>query len=331
MTVTIGRRELLVALGGAAVAWPLAARAQQAAMPVVGFLSSRSTVESSHVVAAFREALAENGYIEGQNLRIEYRWAEGQYDRLPGLASEMVGHKVIAIATAGNTPSAFAAKAATTTIPIVFVIGDDPVKVGLVDSLNHPNGNVTGVTVLFGPLGLKRFELISELVPSAATIAMLANPTNPTTEQAINEAREATRILRRQLLVQSANTENELEAAVASIARQRAGALVVDADPFFTTRRDQLIALTARYSMPAIYSHRDFVAAGGLMSYGGDIRIGYRGAGIYIARILKGAKPADLPVQQATKVELVLNLKTAKALGLTFPLPLLARADEVIE
>jgi ABC-type uncharacterized transport system substrate-binding protein len=317
------RREFITLLGGAAVAWPLAARAQQQAMPAIGFLSSRSLVESTHLVAAFREGLRENGYIEGQNLRIEYRWAEGQYDRLPRLASDLVERKVVAIATAGNTPSAYAARAATTLIPIVFVIGDDPVKVGLVDSLNHPQGNVTGVTVLFGPLGLKRFELISELVPSAATIAMLANPNNPITGQAIKEAQEATRILGRQLVVQSSGTENELEAAIASVVQQRAGALVVDADPFFTTRRDQLIALTARYSLPAIYSHRDFVAAGGLMSYGGDIGIGYHGAGIYIARILKGAKPADLPVQQATKVELIINLKTARALGLTVPLPLI--------
>jgi ABC-type uncharacterized transport system substrate-binding protein len=325
------RREFIALLGSAAAAWPLAARAQQAAMPVIGFLSSRSPGESGGVVAAFREGLRENGYVEGQNLRIEYRWAEGQYDRLPRLASDLVERRVVAIATAGNTPSAYAARAATTLIPVVFVIGDDPVKVGLADSLNQPRGNVTGVTVLFGPLGLKRFELLSELVPSAATIAMLANPSNPITAQAIKEAQEATRILRQQLIVQSAGTENELEAAVANVAQQHAGGLVVDADPFFTTRRDQLIALTARYSLPAIYSHRDFVAAGGLMSYGGNIGIGYHGAGIYIARILKGAKPADLPVQQATKVELVLNLKTAKALGLTFPLPLLGRADEVIE
>jgi putative ABC transport system substrate-binding protein len=323
------RREFITLLGGVA-AWPFAARAQQP-MPVIGFLSSRSLVESAHLVAAFREGLRENGFIEGQNLRIEYRWAEGQYDRLPRLASDLVERKVVAIATAGNTPSAYAARAATTLIPIVFVIGDDPIKVGLVDTLNRPQGNVTGVTVLFGPLGLKRFELLSELAPRAATIAMLANPSNPITAQAIKEAQEATRILRRQLVVQTADNENEIEAAVASIAQQHAGALVVDADPFFTTRRDQLIALTARYSLPAIYSHRDFVAAGGLMSYGGDIRIGYHGAGIYIARILKGAKPADLPVQQATRVELIVNLKTAKTLGLTLPITLLGRADEVIE
>ena len=324
------RRAFITLLGGAA-AWPLAARAQQPAMPVVGFLSSRSLAESTHLVATFREGLKENGYLEGQNLRIEYRWAEGQYDRLPQLASDLVGRKVVAIATAGNTPSAYAAKAATTRIPIVFVVGDDPVKVGLVDSLNDPRGNITGVTVLFGPLGAKRFELLSELVPSAATIAMLANPSNPVTAQAIKEAQEATRFLQRRLVVQSAGTDDELKAAVASVAQQHAGALVVDADPFFTTRRDQLVALTARYSLPTIYSHRDFVADGGLMSYGGDIGIGYHGAGVYIARILKGARPADLPVQQATKVELIINLKTAKALGLTIPLPILGRADEVIE
>ena len=325
------RREFVTLLGGAAAAWPLAARAQQAALPVIGFLSSRSPAESTHLVAAFRGGLKENGYVEGQNLRIEYRWAEGQYDRLPQLASDLVGRKVLAIATAGNTPSAYAARAATTHIPIVFVIGDDPVKVGLVDSLNHPQGNITGVTVLFGPLGAKRFELVSELVPSAAAIAMLANPSNPVTAQAIKEAQEAARILQRRLVVQSAGTDDELKAAVASAAQQHTSALVVDADPFFTTRRDQLVALMARYSLPTIYSHRDFVVAGGLMSYGGDIGIGYRGAGVYIARILKGARPADLPVQQATKVELVINLKTAKALGLEVPPTLLARADEVIE
>jgi putative tryptophan/tyrosine transport system substrate-binding protein len=327
----IRRREFIWLLAGA-VAWPLAVRAQQQpALPVIGFLSSRSLVESTHLIAAFREGLRENGYLEGQHLQIEYRWAEGQYDRLPHLASDLVGRKVVAIATAGNTPSAYAAKAATTDIPIVFVIGDDPIKVGLVDSLNHPQGNITGVTVLFGPLGLKRFELVSELVPSAATIAMIANPSNPVTAEAIKEAQEATRILQRRLIVQNARTDDELKAAVASVAEQHAGALVVDADPFFTTRRDQLVALTARYSLPTIYSHRDFVAAGGLMSYGGDLGTGYRGAGIYVARILKGARPADLPVQQVTKVELAINLKTAKGLGLTLPITLLGRADEVIE
>jgi putative tryptophan/tyrosine transport system substrate-binding protein len=327
----IRRREFIWLLAGA-VAWPLAVRAQQQpALPVIGFLSSRSLVESTHLIAAFREGLREKGYLEGQHLQIEYRWAEGQYDRLPHLASDLVGRKVVAIATAGNTPSAYAAKAATTDIPIVFVIGDDPIKVGLVDSLNHPQGNITGVTVLFGPLGLKRFELVSELVPSAATIAMIANPSNPVTAEAIKEAQEATRILQRRLIVQNARTDDELKAAVASVAEQHAGALVVDADPFFTTRRDQLVALTARYSLPTIYSHRDFVAAGGLMSYGGDLGTGYRGAGIYVARILKGARPADLPVQQVTKVELAINLKTAKGLGLTLPITLLGRADEVIE
>lgn len=327
----IRRREFIWLLAGA-VAWPLAVRAQQQpALPVIGFLSSRSLVESTHLIAAFREGLRENGYLEGQHLQIEYRWAEGQYDRLPHLASDLVGRKVVAIATAGNTPSAYAAKAATTDIPIVFVIGDDPIKVGLVDSLNHPQGNITGVTVLFGPLGLKRFELVSELVPSAATIAMIANPSNPVTAEAIKEAQEATRILQRRLIVQNARTDDEFKAAVASVAEQHAGALVVDADPFFTTRRDQLVALTARYSLPTIYSHRDFVAAGGLMSYGGDLGTGYRGAGIYVARILKGARPADLPVQQVTKVELAINLKTAKGLGLTLPITLLGRTDEVIE
>jgi putative tryptophan/tyrosine transport system substrate-binding protein len=324
------RREFITLLGGAA-AWPLAARAQQPAMPVIGFLSSRSPDESNHLVAAFRTGLRQGDYVEGQNVAIEYRWAEGQIERLPALAADLARRQVAAIATVGNTPSAYAARAATAIIPIVFVIGDDPVKIGLVDSLSRPQGNVTGVTMLLGPLGMKRFELLSELVPNAATIAMLANPSNPVTEQAVKEAQEATRILRRQLVVQTASTESELDAALASVAHQRADALVVDADPFFTTRRDQLIALTARYSLPAIYTYRDFAAAGGLISYGGDVSMSYRVAGNYIGRILKGAKPADLPVQQATKVELVINLKTAKALGLTLPPTLLARADEVIE
>ncbi len=325
------RRKFIKLLGGAAATWPLSVRAQQPALPVIGFLSSRSPVESTQLVAAFREGLKGNGFVEDKSVRIEYRWAEGQYDRLALLASDLVNRKVAAIAAVGNTPSAYAAKTATTIIPVVFVIGDDPVEIGLVDSLSHPHGNLTGVTVLFGPLGPKRLEVLHELMPDAVTIAMLVNSNNPTTSQAIKAVQEAALIHRQKLVVQTAGTEGELETAFAGIAQQHAAALVLDADPFFTTRRDQLVALAARYAIPVMYPQRDFVVSGGLMSYGGDLRMGYRDAGGYIGRILNGAKPADLPVQQSTKVELVINLKTAKALGLAVPISLLGRADELIE
>jgi putative ABC transport system substrate-binding protein len=264
-------------------------------------------------------------------VRIEYRWAEGQYDRLARLASDLAHRNVAAIAAVGNTPSAYAARTATTNIPIVFVIGDDPVAAGLVDSLSRPHGNLTGVTVLFGALGPKRLEVLHELIPDAVAIAMLVNSNNPTTAQAIKAMQEAALIHRQKLVVETAGTEGELETAFAGIAQQHAAAVVLDADPFFTTRRDQLAALVARYAIPVVYPQRAFVLSGGLISYGGDLRIGYRDAGRYIGRILKGAKPADLPVQQATKVELVINLKTAKALGLAVPMSLLGRADELIE
>lgn len=325
------RREFLTQLSIAAAAWPLAARAQLSATPMIGFLSTRSPVELTQLVAAFRSGLKDIGFIEDQNVRIEYHWAEGQYDRLPQLASDLVNRQVAAIVTAGNTPSAYAAKAATTVIPIVFVIGDDPIKTGLVDSLAHPRGNLTGVTVLFSALGPKRFELLHELVPGALTAALLANPNNPIAEQSIKEAQDAAGTYRQQLIVQSAGTESELETAFANLARQHAAALIVDADPFFTTRRDQLVALAARYAIPAIYPQRDFVMTGGLVSYGGDLRMGYRVAGNHVGRILKGANPTDIPVQQSTKVELTINLKTARALGISVPPALLVRADEVIE
>jgi ABC-type uncharacterized transport system substrate-binding protein len=325
------RRKFIKLLSGAAATWPLSVRAQQPALPVIGFLSSRSPVESSQLVAAFREGLKSNGFVEDKSVRIEYRWAEGQYDRLALLASDLVNRKVAAIAAVGNTPSAYAAKTATTIIPVVFVIGDDPVEVGLVDSLSHPRGNLTGVTVLFGQLGPKRLEVLHELMPDAVTIAMLINSNNPTTSQAIKAMQEAALIHRQKVVVQTAGTEGELETAFAGIAQQHAAALVVDADPFFTTRRDQLVALAARYAIPVMYPQRAFVVSGGLMSYGGDLRMGYRDAGGYIGRILNGAKPADLPVQRSTKVELVINLKAAKALGLAVPMSLLGRADEMIE
>jgi putative ABC transport system substrate-binding protein len=327
----IKRRVFITLLGGAVAAWPLAARAQQPAMPVIGFLSSRSPAESAHLVAAFREGLKNSDFIQDQNVWIDTRWAEGQYDRLGRLASDLVRQQVAAIAAVGNTPSAQAAKAATSIIPIVFVIGDDPVKVGLVESLSHPRGNLTGLTVLLGPLTPKRFELAHELVPGAGTIAFLTNPSNPFAERAVNEAQEAVRTLRRQLILQTARTEKELNEAFANLAQRRAVALLIDQDPFFTTRREQLVGLAARYALPTIYPYRDFVLNGGLMSYGGDLNTAYRGAGSYVGRILKGATPADLPVVQSTKVELAINLNTAKALGITLPITLLGRADEVIE
>ena len=326
----IKRRDFAALLGGAA-AWPVVARAQQQAMPVIGFLSSRSPVESAQLVAAFLDGLKRNGFVEGQNVRIEYRWAEGQYDRLAGLASDLVNRNVAAIAAVGNTPSAYAAKAATISIPVVFVMGDDPIEVGLVDSLSRPNGNLTGVTVLFSALGPKRLELLHELMPDAGTIALVVNSNNPTTGQAVKAAQEAALVHRQKLVIQTAGTEGELGTAFAAMAQQPATALVLEGDPFFTTRRDQIVALAARYAIPAMYPQRDFVVSGGLISYGGDLGIGYRDAGSYIARILKGAKPADLPVQQSTKIELVINLKTAKALGLAVPMSLLGRADELIE
>ena len=323
------RREFLAVLGAGA-ALPIAARGQQP-MPVLGLLSGRSSSESTLLIAAFREGLKGSDYTENQNVRIEYRWADGQYDLLAGSASDLVDRQVAVIVAVGNSPSARAAKAATTNIPVVFVVGDDPVKVGLVNSLNHPQGNLTGVTVLFSLLGRKRIELLSESVPAALTIFMLANPRNASSEQAIRDAQEAASALNRRLVIQSASTASELDASFAALAAQHAGAVLVDADPFFSTRRDQIIALAARYALPAIYSYRDFPLNGGMMSYGGDLRNGYRQAGIYTGRILKGEKPADLPIQQATKVELIINLKTASALGITIPPTLLARADEVIE
>jgi putative ABC transport system substrate-binding protein len=328
--VDMKRRDFVALLGGAA-AWSVVARAQQQAMPVIGFLSSRSPVESAQLVAAFLDGLKRNGFVEGQNVRIEYRWAEGQYDRLARLASDLVNRNVAAIAAVGNTPSAYAARAATTSIPVVFVVGDDPIEVGLVDSLSRPNGNLTGVTVLFSALGPKRLEVLHELMPDAGTITMLVNSNNPTAGQAVKAAQEAALVQRQKLVVQTAGTEGELGTAFAAMAQQRATALLLEGDPFFTTRRDQIVALAARYAIPVMYPQRDFVVSGGLISYGGDLGIGYRDAGVYIARILKGAKPADLPVQQSTKVELVINLKTAKALGLAVPMSLLGRADELIE
>jgi putative ABC transport system substrate-binding protein len=325
------RRELMTLLGGAAAAWPLAARAQQKAMPVVGFLSSRLPGEAALLAAAFQKGLSKAGYVERQNLAIEYRWAQGRYDRLPALAADLVGRKVDVIATTGGDVAALAAKGATATIPIVFVIGGDPVATGLVASLARPGGNVTGVSILFTELVPKLLELLSELVPQARAIALLVNPNSPDAEGVLREVQEAARTKRVQLPIVRAVTEGEIDAAFASLVQLHAGGLVIGADPFFGSRREQLVVLAARYGVPTIYFSREFAASGGLISYGPSIASAYREAGAYAGRILKGAKPADLPVQQSTTFELVINLKTAKSLGLTVPQSLLARADKVIE
>jgi len=331
MTVTIGRRELLVALGGAAVAWPLAARAQQPTMPVIGFLHAASPSDWTPSLAGFRQGLRETGYIEGQNLAIEYRWAEGHYNRLPELAADLVRRQVTVI-FASPIPAALPAKAATRTIPIVFAIGSDPVKFGLVDSFNRPGANITGVSWLGGPtLTAKRLELLHELVPSATLIAVIVNPNNPAAEADGREMQAAANTIGLQLHLLKASTESEIDTAFASIVERRAGALLVATDGFLLGRCKQLADLATRHALPAVYSYRQCAVAGGLMSYDASLSDANHQAGIYVGRILKGAKPADLPVQQSAKVELVVNLKTASALGITVPLPLIGRADEVIE
>jgi putative tryptophan/tyrosine transport system substrate-binding protein len=323
------RREFIALLGGATAAWPLAVRAQQPAMPLIGFVNSASSDGYAPMVAAFRRGLKETGYVEGQNVAIEYRWANGQYDRVPAMAAELARHQVAVIVA--NTPGVLAVKAAITTTPIVFTTAADPVAVGLVASLSRPGGNVTGVTQLNVEVMPKRLEVAHELIPGATTIGLLINPTNPNSETQLRDLQAAARILGLQLHVLHASNERDFDPVFATVVQLRAGALVIGTDGFFISRSEQLAALTIRHAVPTIFQDRAFVAAGGLMSYGGSITDSYRQAGIYTGRILKGEKPADLPVQQVTKVELFINLKTAKALGTTVPISLLGRADEVIE
>jgi putative ABC transport system substrate-binding protein len=325
------RREFIELLGGAAVAWPLAARAQQPAMPVIGFLSTRSPDESAQMVAAFRQGLAENGTIEGQNVTVEYRWALAQYDRLPALAAELVRRPVAVLVSTGGDVSALAAKAATATIPIVSTFITDPVGSGLVASLNRPGGNVTGISLLTATLEAKRLGLLHDLLPLAATVGVLLNPNNPAAASQLSDMQEAARAIGLQLDVLRASTDREIDTAFESVAQHRIPALLVTSDAFFITRRDKLVALAERHAVPAMYNIREYAAAGGLMSYGIDLSDGYRQIGVYASRILKGTKPADLPVMQPTKFEFVINLKTAKALGLTIPAGLLSFVDEVIE
>jgi ABC-type uncharacterized transport system substrate-binding protein len=324
------RREFITLLGATAVSWPLAARAQQPAMPVIGFLGTRASGDDPQLLTAFRGGLKEAGYVVGQNVAIEYRFAENQYDRLPTLAAELVRRQVAVIVANGR--AAQAAKEATTTIPIAFVVGFDPVEMGLVASISRPGGNITGVNILDVELGPKRLQLLHELVPSATIIALLVNPADPArAETTSKELQAAAQTLGLQLHVLQASTDRDLDAVFERLVELRAGGLVIGGEPFFNSRSEQLGALTMRHAVPTIYQLRAFAAAGGLMSYGGSLTDAYRLVGINTGRILKGEKPADLPVQQATKVDMVVNLKTAKMLGLVVPQSLLGRADEVIE
>jgi putative tryptophan/tyrosine transport system substrate-binding protein len=326
------RRAFIAGLGGAAVAWPLAARAQQPAMPVIGFLNSASPDQYADRVRAFRQGLSEAGYVEGRNVAIEYRWANGQYDRLPALAADLVRRQVTVIASTGGTPAALAARAATTTIPIVFQVAVDPVEARLVTSLNRPGGNVTGVTNLNLEVGTKRLELMRELIPAANTIALLVSPANPAIAETLSrDLQAASRPLGLRLLVLQASTERDFDTVFTTVVQLRADALIIAPDSFFNSQSDQLAGLTIRHAVRAIYQSREFAAAGGLMSYGGNLADVYRRVGEYTGRILRGEMLKDLPVQRATKVELIINLKTAKALGINVPLSLLGRADEVIE
>jgi putative tryptophan/tyrosine transport system substrate-binding protein len=325
------RREFITLIGGAAAAWPLAARAQQPSMLVVGFLSSRSPGESTAVVDAFNQGLRDTGFVEGQNVVIAFRWAEGHYDRLPALASDLVGLRVAVVFAAGGPPSALAAQAATLTIPVVFSAVNDPVRLGLVASLNRPGANITGMSTFVADLGAKSVELLKQLIPTASVIGYLVNPSSPAADIYREQALTAARVIGVQVQVLNASTERDLGEAYASLAQLGAGGLVVPGEPFFDSHRETIVALSTRYAVPAIYGFREFVLGGGLMSYGTSLPDSYRRAGTYVGRILKGEKPTDLPVMQPTKFELVINLNTAKTLGLTIPPGVLAIADEVIE
>jgi putative ABC transport system substrate-binding protein len=332
MAIHMRRREFIFTLGGAALAWPGVMRAQQPAMPVIGFLSNgfRQSDEALRL-APFREGLKETSYVEGHNVASEYRWAEGQYDRLPELAADLLRHHPAAIVTLGGPTSALAAKRATTTVPVVFLVTGDPVELGLVASLNRPGGNVTGINLIPSTIVAKQFEALHETVPTATVIGCLLNPNNPKTELDASEMQEAARTLGLELQILYVRNETEIARAFATLVQKRAGGLVVVADGFFSNQLERLVALAAQHMIPAIYSILEFARVGGLMSYGVSLTDAYRQAGVYTSRILKGEKPADLPVIQVTKVELVINVKTAKTLGINFPLSLLGRADEVIE
>jgi putative tryptophan/tyrosine transport system substrate-binding protein len=331
MPAIIGRRELIAALCGAAGAWPLAVRAQQSAMPVIGFLNAASADGYGPMVAAFRRGLQEAGYAENQNVVVEYHWAEGQNNRLPAMVADLV-HRQVTVIAATTTPAALAAKAATTAIPIIFEMGSDPVRLGLVGSLSRPGGNITGATQLTVELAPKRLELLHELVPTARIMALLVNPTDPAVAEPQSSAvLSAANALGLELHVLNASTENDFDAVFANLIHLRAGGLVLSGDAFLVSRSKQLAALATKHAVPVVGEYREFVAAGGLASYGGSITDAYRLTGIYTGRVLKGDKPADLPVQQTTKVELYINFQTAKALGITVSLPLSGRADEVIE
>ena len=325
------RRDFIKAIAGSAIAWPLSARAQQPTMPVIGFMNAASAKGYARHLSAFLKGLGETGYVDGHNVAIEYRWAEGQNDRLPAMADDLV-HRQVAVIAATSTPAALAAKAATTTIPIVFETGADPIKLGLVPSLNSPGGNVTGVTQTNVETAPKRLQLLHELVPTARVMALLVNPSDPAIAQTIaSEVLAAARTFGLELHILNVSSEGDIDGVFAKLIQLRAGGLVIGPGTLFTSRSEQLATLTVRHAVPAIYDKREFAVAGGLISYGGNIADSYRLAGVYAGRVLKGDKPADLPVQQVTKVEMTINLKTAKALGLNIPEPMIGRADEVIE
>jgi putative tryptophan/tyrosine transport system substrate-binding protein len=324
------RREFITLLGGAAAAWPLDARAQQA-MPVIGFMSPRSPEDSVYLLAAFRRGLAEGGFVEGQNVAIEFRWARGQYDRLPEMAADLVSRRVNVLTAVGGDPSPRAAKRATSTIPIVFGMGGDPVRDGLVESFNRPGGNVTGVTLMTNLMEPKRFGLLRDLVPGVALVGVLINPSFAPSARQLQQIEEVARSTGQRIIIAKASTDEELEAAFATLVRERSDALLVAVDPYFDTRRERIVSFAERQRLPAIYQFREYAVAGGLLSYGISLTEAYRQFGVYTAKILNGTKPAELPVQAVTKFELIINLKTAKALGINISDNLLSLADEVIE